>query len=289
MHSSGSTSRYAGLPPPSTAPCRVIDRYARSSFPSQLRLSSPVPPSLSFQVSLCSSLPLLPRLTLGTEGNVKITDSQVHPLDHSSVPYNYSTTTSPLVHKGARALNLPSRSTNSYLSLFLTNSRSVHQSSTTNRSSMNGAGALDAKYTGHILVGGYHVSFVLPKEFPPNYRIGSSSLDSDDDDPVVPTPVKSRRGSVIGDKNMLQFMASIVMWVPFLTQPPKAPYLVRTHNLLDNPMLTCPPSSKYPCHGASTITSSFEFRLRHPLLLPLRPCPLRKTTQGHGISLQTRT
>ena len=117
-------------------------------------------------------------------------DSQVHPLDANSTPYNFSSTTSPLLHKAARALNLPARSPQSYVG-----SSSISSEAIT---------PLDERYTGQILVSSYHVSYILPKEFP---RKESDS--------------RSRRPSV-----MAQFMAAIDIWVPFMSQPPHAPYLV---------------------------------------------------------------
>lgn len=122
---------------------------------------------------------------------MKILDSQVHPLDSSSAPYNFSSTTSPLLHKAAGALNLPARSSQSYVS------SDIYGSSTS-------VPPLDDKYTGHILVSGYHVSYVLPKEFP------RKEIDR-----------SIRRGTV-----SMHFMAGIDMWVPFTSRPPYAPFLV---------------------------------------------------------------
>ena len=118
-------------------------------------------------------------------------DSQVHPLDANSTPYNFSSTTSPLLHKAARALNLPARSPHSYMP-------------STASSSSESIPPLDEKYTGQILVSSYHVSYILPKEFP---RKESDS--------------RSRRPTTIA-----QFMAAIDIWAPFISQPPHAPYLV---------------------------------------------------------------
>lgn len=119
--------------------------------------------------------------------------SEVHPLDANSAPYNFSSASSPLLHSAARALNLPTRSMQSYVPV-------------ASSSSSETPGVLDQKYTGHILVSGYHVSYVLPKEFP---RRESDS--------------RGKRPS-----SFAQFMAAIDIWAPFLSQPPLAPYLVRT-------------------------------------------------------------
>ncbi len=51
-----------------------------------------------------------------TEENIKVLKSQVHPLDHNSAPYNFSSTVSPLLHSAARALNLPARSPHTFWS-----------------------------------------------------------------------------------------------------------------------------------------------------------------------------
>ncbi|KAI8989730.1 hypothetical protein BD414DRAFT_570325 [Trametes punicea] len=133
-----------------------------------------------------SSIPLFP------EANLKILDSQVHPLDANSVPYNFSSVASPLLHKAARALNLPARSLQTYVPMAV---------STTSSDSLP---PLDEKYTGQILVSSYHVSYILPKEFP------HREVDS-----------RSKRPSTVA-----QFMAAIDVWVPFLTQPPHAPFFL---------------------------------------------------------------
>ncbi|KAI0950172.1 hypothetical protein AcV7_008720 [Taiwanofungus camphoratus] len=152
----------------------------------------------SIKMYLKISLPLdniTPGATIALfpEENLKILDSQVHPLDSNSVPYNFSSTTCPLLHKAARALNLPARSSTSYVSL----ADSISSSSAS-------IPPLEDKYTGHILVSGYHVSYVLPKEFPRKESDG-----------------RSRRGS-----SMMHFMAAVDIWVPFLSRPPHAPFLL---------------------------------------------------------------
>ncbi|KAI0333548.1 hypothetical protein GY45DRAFT_1432280 [Cubamyces sp. BRFM 1775] len=133
-----------------------------------------------------STIPLFP------EANVKILDSQVHPLDASSTPYNFSSITSPLLHKAARALNLPARSTQSYAPL------------STSVATSDSLPPLDEKYTGQILVSSYHVSYILPKEFPRR-----------EIDP------RSKRPSTVA-----QFMAAIDLWIPLLAQPPFAPFIL---------------------------------------------------------------
>lgn len=156
--------------------------------------------------------------------------SQVHPIDNNSVPYNFSSTVSPLLHKAARALNLPARSSQTYQSLFglsYTSASSISSSSRYHASKSNGSTSqssesvppLDEKYTGHILVSGYNISFVLPKEFPPR-----APVDLEEEYPKT-SSVRARRPS-IGEKNVVQFMAAIDLWLPFVAQPPRSPYLV---------------------------------------------------------------
>ncbi|KAH9928157.1 uncharacterized protein B0H18DRAFT_1084589 [Fomitopsis serialis] len=131
-------------------------------------------------------------LKKSTEENLKVLDAQVHPLDSNSVPYNFSSTDAPLLHKAARALNLAARLTTPYVppADLLSSSTNIPP--------------LDAKYTGNILVSGYHISYIIPREFPKRER------DS-----------RTRRGS-----NVMHFMAAIDLWVPFLSKPPLAPYLL---------------------------------------------------------------
>ncbi|KAE9398163.1 hypothetical protein BT96DRAFT_976603 [Gymnopus androsaceus JB14] len=123
--------------------------------------------SVSIKMYLKMSIPLdsASPVHLFPEENVKILSSQVHPLDSNSVPYNFDSTVSPLLHRAARALKLPERSTED-------------------------ATSVD---TGHILVSGYHISYVLP----------------------------TRRTSKHG-----QFMAVIDLLIPYLAHPPRSPYIL---------------------------------------------------------------
>ncbi|RDX56450.1 hypothetical protein OH76DRAFT_1509070 [Lentinus brumalis] len=133
-----------------------------------------------------ATIPLFP------EENLKVLDQQVHPLDVNSTPYNFSSTISPLLHKAAHALNLPTRSPHPYIS------------SSSSSSSSESPQRLDDKYTGQILVSSYHVSYILPKEFP------RRELDA-----------RGKRPSKVA-----HFMAAIELWAPFVCQPPHAPYLL---------------------------------------------------------------
>lgn len=166
-------------------------------------------------------------LTHPAEENVKIIESEVHPLDQSSVPYNFSSEASPLLHNAARALNLPARSPHSYLTLFdhrsNVSSRFVSSPSTSSDADVP---LLEEKYTGHILVSGYQVSFVLPSELPPLSKLGSSRFENGADYTPLPTKLRGRRAS-ISEKNVILFMAGISMMVPYMTHPQRAPWLVR--------------------------------------------------------------
>ncbi|KAH9060011.1 hypothetical protein EDB87DRAFT_1618001 [Lactarius vividus] len=164
-------------------------------------------------------------IPLFKEENVKILESEVHPLDPSSVPYNFSSTASPLLHNAARALNLPARSPHSYLTLFDQRPNvSTRLVSSPSISSDADVPSLDEKYTGHILVSGYQVSFVLPSELPPLSKLGGRS-DSGGDYTPLPTKLRGRRNSV-SEKSVLLFVAGISMVVPYLTHPQRAPWLL---------------------------------------------------------------
>ncbi|KAJ3815443.1 hypothetical protein F5876DRAFT_85807 [Lentinula aff. lateritia] len=130
------------------------------------------------------------------EENVKILSSQVHPLDSNFVPYNFDSTVSPLLHRAARALKLPERSKQTFQSTF-------------NLASAESSTVVDATFTGHILVSNYYISYVLPKHFP--LEAGSAF---------------SRRRSPISERNQVHFMAAIDMVVPYVSRPPRAPYLL---------------------------------------------------------------
>jgi hypothetical protein len=92
------------------------------------------------------------------EENLKILKFKIHPLNQELVPYSFDESIYPLLNKAARALNLPIRSEQSYLSLFMSN-----MSMATNTDPYT---ALDDRYTGTILVNDYNVCFVTPREIP---------------------------------------------------------------------------------------------------------------------------
>ncbi|GLB34779.1 putative DNA recombination [Lyophyllum shimeji] len=169
------------------------------------------------------TIPLFP------EENVKILTSQVHPLDKHSVPYNFSSTLSPLLHNAGRALNLPARSSETFQSAFSLPSPTPTASVLTSRSSKSTNGSshlgnenippVDSQYTGHILISGYHIAYVTPKVFP------SRPLSETESEGVSRSSYKHRRPS-IGDRGAAQFMAAIDMWIPYVSRPPRYPYLL---------------------------------------------------------------
>jgi hypothetical protein len=166
-------------------------------------------------LNICSNLCLV-------EENVKVLTSQVHPLDHSSVPFNFSSTVSPLLYNAARALHLPARSSENFNSTFGTSKSNFNRSKSNNKGDTNGEAAppIDVQYTGHILVSGYNISFVLPKVFLSPLRNGG--LSDNEEESFSRTP---RRPSA-GERSQAHFMAAIDLWVPFLCMPPRSPYFV---------------------------------------------------------------
>ncbi|KAI6045608.1 hypothetical protein EDC04DRAFT_2877034 [Pisolithus marmoratus] len=177
-----------------------------------LKLSIPMD-----SVSPGSTIPLF------AEENLKLLSAQVHPLDANSVPYNFSSSASPILNNAARALNLPARSSKSYLSLFgmSVSTASVHSGRSSSSTSTGTASPpLDDRYTGHIIVSGYNISYILPKDFPPRFVGDDSAL-------RVSTfsAAKMRRGSV-SERNNIHFMAAIDLFVPFTSRPPRAPFLI---------------------------------------------------------------
>ncbi|KAK0496919.1 hypothetical protein EDD18DRAFT_1164554, partial [Armillaria luteobubalina] len=144
------------------------------------------------QVDPGTTIPLFP------EENIKIVLSQVHPHDNSSVPYHFSSTVSSLLNNAARALNLLARSPESVNAAFNL-SPSLVQAST------SAASTRPSKATAKVLVSDYKLSYVLPK---PHSRISFGR----------------RRGSV-GNRNHAQLMAAIELMVPYVSRPPRAPYL----------------------------------------------------------------
>ncbi|KAG1774663.1 hypothetical protein EV702DRAFT_1180643 [Suillus placidus] len=170
-------------------------------------------------VSPGSMLPLFP------EGNLKMLGSEVHPTDSNSAPYNFSSTTSPLL---TRSQSTGSLSKISSLCFWSTN------------------------YTGHILVSGYNISYVLPKEFPPRFGEDTAIRVS------TFSAAKMRRGTV-GERNNMHFMAGLDLWVPYVCRPPKALFLICILCLSNNVKIRIfPPSSTTTSSSFASLSSAEE-------------------------------
>ena len=219
---------------------------------------------------------------------MKIHTSQVHPLDHNSVPYNFSSTISPLLHNAARALNLPARSQENFASAF---NLPKSNGNTSSRSMKSETGEnippIDTQYTGQILVSGYSICFVLPKIFLSHRREGGNISDNDDDPPSR-NPATRRRLS-IGERNQAQFMAAVDMWVPFICRPPRSPYLVCYLFVLEMAFSLTPCSFLFPVLGACITISSCAYSLPQTLLRHLPRFLLWKKIAQHGILPPTHT
>lgn len=148
------------------------------------------------------------------------------------MPYNFSSSLSPLLHSAARALNLPARSSQTF-DFALKQARSQgHPSAIRSSRSEHSdlVSPVDAHYAGSIQISDYNVAFVLPKDFIPR---------SEADESYIKTPSKdsrsrsedetaARKGRLsISERNQAHFMAAINLWVPLLSMPPRSPYLVR--------------------------------------------------------------
>ncbi|KIL69846.1 hypothetical protein M378DRAFT_69096 [Amanita muscaria Koide BX008] len=163
-------------------------------------------------------------IPLFQEENVKILESQVHPLDNNSIPYNFSSNLAPLLHNAARALNLPPRSSETFYSAFTipagsssipSSSSRIHLSETDSESTS----PVDPYYTGQVLVSNYAISYILPKVF----LTRSKAVQDQENTPQ--SSYRNRRASVSG-RDTAQFMAAIDMWVPYVSKPPRSPYLL---------------------------------------------------------------
>jgi hypothetical protein len=123
------------------------------------------------------------------EESLKIVDSVVHPIDHYNVPFAFSNSS---LLQASRALNLPNRSSKSYLSLF------PHLSPDR---------VLDERLIGHISIVDFQVTYILPKELPPKIeeRLHNPSARSSD---------------------TLNFIAALDMVLPFRSVPPTSPFTV---------------------------------------------------------------
>ncbi|KIY65486.1 hypothetical protein CYLTODRAFT_445321 [Cylindrobasidium torrendii FP15055 ss-10] len=169
-----------------------------------LKLSLPVD-----SVDPGMSIPLFP------EDNIKVVTSHVHPLDSNSVPYHFDPKAAPLLHRAARSLCLSSRSNITFNDAFAIDpGASVYRASSSSTTSNGDNGLVDEKYSGSIVVSGYNVSFVVPKYIP---------------EPAEPSSKisfgQSRRMS-LSDRPHAHFMAAIEMLVPYVSRPPRSPYLL---------------------------------------------------------------
>jgi hypothetical protein len=63
--------------------------------------------------------------------------------------------------------------------------------------------------------------------FPSRRKIADALTDNERDE-YTGFSVQGRRPS-IGERNITQFMAAIDMWVPYVSRPPRFPYLVCRH------------------------------------------------------------
>lgn len=173
---------------------------------------------------------------------MKIRGFEVHPIDSDNAPYNFSSTTNPDLHNAAGALNLPPRSTRSYLSLF---DSVTHATPGRIRSNVQ---SLEERYSGSFLISGYNVCYVLPKEFPANNKLRAGT-DSEGDGLSSRTASRrsssraGRRGSV-SERNVIQFMAALSLWIPFASKVCK----YRCNSLMNKGLIRLP-ATEMPLHG----------------------------------------
>ncbi|TFK30067.1 hypothetical protein FA15DRAFT_609138 [Coprinopsis marcescibilis] len=222
---SSSTSNYSAYTPTVThiggvQKLNVVTRVALEGGAKHGDDGASIKMFLKLSIPLDSAMPGT-TIPLFPEENVKILSSQLHPLDNNSAPYNFSSTVSPLLHRAAKALNLPARSAETFQSVFGIShaNGSTPSSSRMSKSESNSEmiPPVDEHYTGQILVSGYNVSYILPKSFPSQSRSF--------EDESYSRPTRSRRPS-ISERQAVQFMAAIDLWVPYVSRPPRSPYLL---------------------------------------------------------------
>lgn len=184
---------------------------------------------------------------------MRIVTSRVHPLDSTSTPYAFSSTAVPLLHKAARALNLPARSNKSYQTFLGMNPSSPALASpgesTTSRRGPH-TGPLPLALTGEINVSNFHICFILPKILPTR---GAIIADND----VEHTPRHRRNSFVDREGKSIMFMAGVDIFVPFASRPPRSPYLVRVCTVLPSDMANNRSSYLYRCLAVSPTTSNY--------------------------------
>ncbi|KAF9024355.1 hypothetical protein BDZ89DRAFT_1069168 [Hymenopellis radicata] len=157
--------------------------------------------SLPADVEPGTTIPLFP------EENIKVLTSQVHPLDNNSVPRLTCPARSPKTFNEAFDLS-PGIGASSVVS-----SRSLSKASPS--PSNDTSGVVDEKYTGHILVSRYEVSYIVPKSFPSHFAELTSRIS-----------FGSNRRTSMAERTHIHFMAAIDMLVPYVSRPPRAPYLL---------------------------------------------------------------
>ncbi|KAF7295505.1 hypothetical protein MIND_01090400 [Mycena indigotica] len=162
-------------------------------------------------------------IPLFAEENVKVLDSQVHPLDKNSVPYDFSPDLSPLLLDAVTALDLKQPAQNFQAVYGLSPPGSNGSVMGSLRSpKLDGASSsrkippppIDMKYTGQIIVSGYSIAYVAPTIFPTRLLLHDDH----------PRSSSSRRSS--SAERHANFMGAIDMWVPLMAQPPRSPYLL---------------------------------------------------------------
>ncbi|KZV96201.1 hypothetical protein EXIGLDRAFT_733769 [Exidia glandulosa HHB12029] len=169
-------------------------------------------------------IPLFPE-----EGSIRILGYAVHPLDSAGVPYAGGPNANILLKRASRALRLPPESTKSYLDALVTSPGTHFSARSSYRhpppTSASPPPALEVIHTGSIQVSNYSICFVLPKMWP-QVRAESESDDFLSRASTPSSASRSRRSSVGGSGKSFRFMAGIEVWVPYLSMPPKSPYLL---------------------------------------------------------------
>lgn len=179
-----------------------------------------------------------------------------------------------MLKNAARALKLPARSPDTFSSVFNLSQTDASTSSSRSYDPQldDTIPPVDVQYTGQIIVSGYNISYVLPKVFLTRKRDSMTSMDEEDNS-LARTP--ARRRLSIGDRNHAQFMAAIDMWIPFVSRPPRSPYMVCQIQALPqfftyNWHVHC--SFPYPRPDVCTIISNCAYFLQIIPLHLLRPC-----------------
>ncbi|KAF8582306.1 hypothetical protein K439DRAFT_161858 [Ramaria rubella] len=191
---------------------------------------------LKLSVAVDNALPGA-SIPLFREDNIRIIQSKVHPLDERSVPYHFSSTEQPLLQKAAVALQLGPKSSRPFHTLFPHTSPSLDptQAGSSRRNRDSTATTLaahnDERYIGRILISGYNVTLILPKEYPPRSQPPGGGAGSDGEDGFVKdTPSRStrsaRHSSPLFNKNFLLMMVGMEIFLPYAITPPKGPFLI---------------------------------------------------------------